>query len=668
MLSKLTFNLKELSSDAFVRHFIEQSGGSIDSSGWIVIDHNCKEAPLHEKSKYLNIQFLTDAAYLKRVFDINRYLVFDASSDSEPLQHVVFTEPELYNYTGIEGKRIYLSPGIGNKFTSLEMYKSILVKGGATVYTGFDLLEELKSMDYCIFNTVNGEDFVFAYDNHITIGNTYWLMSLLTFGFTFPTSLQFWMPYPHKDPKCSNLLICLTNIEGKAREYLQKLCKLLGAEFSGNLTKNCTHLICGKLEGKKYEKALTWSNIQLVNVIWLEDCFSNWNYLDPKQSIYQHISKVLKPEEKLGINAYNPDLIKEAVELERIRLNRLISEPKHSTISSTILARSNDLSIVETENHPMNISIDPSMHSLHSIRSKSLKSAPSTPAHGSNQQQSLVQDIELATTIKNASNSFKSELPSKLATEPDRLLIKESVELHSDFTKKLGSPQGIQTFLNEPTSQTPNSLLKSPLKREIVESPIKSSKRRRRTLSGHSVCLMFTKGEPTAAQKRSISAMNFKLANDFSECTHLIAKAVKTTEKFLSAVGEGKEIVIPKWISTCHKNGEMINESDYRPSSDNYKDLNLNKSIENANKRALYEGYKFILSHSDKLPPFDAMTTIITSNGGQIVKMIKSTDIKSTIYVCANSEDKDEISRNNLNVKVLTKDMLFKSILFQEFG
>eukprot|EP00834_Sanchytrium_tribonematis_P001978 NODE_54_length_30443_cov_1.442954.p3 type:complete len:688 gc:universal NODE_54_length_30443_cov_1.442954:2805-4868(+) len=682
MLSTFRFNLDNVQSDAFVRHFIECEKGTIDKSGWIIIDKDNQTIDPKTRDQYLNIQFLADVAFLKRTFDLQRYLVFDSLDKVEPLKSLILNVPNEFNYIDISGKFIFLSTTIGSKMASLEKITSILKEGGAIVYTKLDSPDDFSKMDYCIFNSIKGEDLIRAYDSKCTIGNVYWLMSILKFGFSDPRKHQFWMPYPHKDAGCHKLLITVTNVEGVAREYIQHMCQLINAEFTGVLTKHCTHLICGRMDGHKFQKALEWGGIKLTNVLWIEDCFTNWEYIDPGLHQYQHMSKVLRAEEQLGNTPAKFELFETFVELERNRLEPQCVElevrkttERYSFGESLETDRFSKKSSIENIN-PQHANL--SLNSIESIESAISKDVLIMPEER-NSDQTNIKLFEL---------------------EKSRIRIKDTVNVNANFQDKLNTPKGTQNFLEQPISQTPfSSFAQSKILSNEVEnkrepsatlttpthqstsnthsrspSPLTDPRKRNSSTNsstskkkkGPKFKLLFTKGEPTSAQKKIIKSFGFEMAKDLKSCTHLISDTVKTTEKFLCAVGMGKEIVVPNWINTTGKVGTIASETIFRPKSDQFEDLTLSSSIEKSREIHLFEGKKFLISKEKGLPPVEALTKMISAGKGKVVKVLKSSDLAATYYVCPNNEDFSTVKNNYPEISIMTKDELFKAILFQE--
>lgn len=64
------------------------------------------------------------------------------------------------------------------------------------------------------------------------------------------------------------LRISITGFSGSQRTGLGHLIDALGAAFDDSMRTSTTHLVCGKADGQKYEKALQWK-LKIVSVEWL---------------------------------------------------------------------------------------------------------------------------------------------------------------------------------------------------------------------------------------------------------------------------------------------------------------------------------------------------------------------------------------------------------------
>ena len=79
----------------------------------------------------------------------------------------------------------------------------------------------------------------------------------------------------------------VTNYQGEARAYLEKLVEACGAKFTRNMTTSNTHLIAARSlfpselkltsskSGDKCKHAHDWG-IDVVNHLWLEETYAKW--------------------------------------------------------------------------------------------------------------------------------------------------------------------------------------------------------------------------------------------------------------------------------------------------------------------------------------------------------------------------------------------------------
>ncbi|OQU94298.1 twin BRCT domain-containing protein isoform 4 [Cladophialophora immunda] len=100
----------------------------------------------------------------------------------------------------------------------------------------------------------------------------------------------------YRVPTLAGLKICITGFDDLAfRAQLQKNVKENGGEYTGDLTKDVTHLIAAKPEGKKYEYGMQWQK-KVVSLKWYKDTLERGMQLDER--LYHPTVPV--PEQGLG--------------------------------------------------------------------------------------------------------------------------------------------------------------------------------------------------------------------------------------------------------------------------------------------------------------------------------------------------------------------------------
>jgi len=117
----------------------------------------------------------------------------------------------------------------------------------------------------------------------------------------------------------------VTNYQGEARAYLEKLIEACGATFTRNMTSSNTHLIAARLLfrfialtsskiGEKCKHAHDWG-IDVVNHLWLEETYAKWQvqpvtiprytHFPPQTNLTEIIDKTQIQEEGI-LDFFNP--------------------------------------------------------------------------------------------------------------------------------------------------------------------------------------------------------------------------------------------------------------------------------------------------------------------------------------------------------------------------
>lgn len=108
-----------------------------------------------------------------------------------------------------------------------------------------------------------------------------------------PAIHQIWMAGQDVDLRLSEekyqlpifygLRICVTNLDHEARSDIERLVIRHGGSYTGDLTKENTHLIAGSASGKKWEAVNSWqADIHIVGLEWLYESIKRGASLDEK--------------------------------------------------------------------------------------------------------------------------------------------------------------------------------------------------------------------------------------------------------------------------------------------------------------------------------------------------------------------------------------------------
>ncbi|KAJ7380909.1 PAX-interacting protein 1 [Desmophyllum pertusum] len=104
------------------------------------------------------------------------------------------------------------------------------------------------------------------------IVTAHWLNDVLIAKVMSPPCNPLHLPVPFKDKvnQCRSMVITVTGYAGAERTLLKNMIFIIGARYTGYLTRANTHIICKSSTGDKYTKAREWG-IFCVNAKWLGD-------------------------------------------------------------------------------------------------------------------------------------------------------------------------------------------------------------------------------------------------------------------------------------------------------------------------------------------------------------------------------------------------------------
>ncbi|KAJ9602940.1 protein kinase activating protein dpb11 [Cladophialophora chaetospira] len=144
----------------------------------------------------------------------------------------------------------------------------------------------------------------------------------------------------HRLPALAGLKICITGFDDLSfRAQLQKNVKDNGGDYTGDLTKDVTHLIANKPEGKKYEYGMQWQK-KVVSLKWYKDSLERGMQLD--EALYHPTV----PASEQGVGAWNRKPRKSPQLGKRSREDNTGSEPSRKlrrTASARLGSQSQDM-------------------------------------------------------------------------------------------------------------------------------------------------------------------------------------------------------------------------------------------------------------------------------------------------------------------------------------
>ncbi|KAF9149761.1 hypothetical protein BG015_008421 [Linnemannia schmuckeri] len=132
--------------------------------------------------------------------------------------------------------------------------------------------------------------------------------------------------------------------------------------------------------------------------------------------------------------------------------------------------------------------------------------------------------------------------------------------------------------------------------------------------------------EPSAKQVKALKALGIVSTTAVDQCTHLVAKNIGRTEKFLTALAQGKIIVHEDWLQACIDANAILDESNYQikdPENEAKFDMNLSESLERAQEKKVFEDCVIYISPST-VPKLAALKLLVEAGGGKATALLQT--------------------------------------------
>ena len=142
------------------------------------------------------------------------------------------------------------------------------------------------------------------------VGSLAWLYYLIVHNvWTSPMKRLLHYPISKEGlPGFKNFRISLSNYNGEARVYLENLANVAGGEFTKTMKEDNTHLITAHTMSEKCDAAKEW-NINMVNHLWLEESYANWQIQTISNSRYTHFPNRTNLGEVVGMTPINKNIM-----------------------------------------------------------------------------------------------------------------------------------------------------------------------------------------------------------------------------------------------------------------------------------------------------------------------------------------------------------------------
>lgn len=583
----------------------------------------------------VNPKWIQDCFKLGKRLNEANYLLntSSASSDSHPLLlNQESSDLELKYALCLEHKRIYIANDYILSEELADSVKSLIQKNGGIVEQKFS-----NQVDIYIGKYRHGVEFGKSLEsNRIIIGNLPWLYFIMATNYwTLPTnSLVLHYPIPmtalssFKDVK-----ICISNYSGDARHYLSRLITLLGGTFTKTLTRDNEFLVISLSRGKKYKTAkFQWLNngepvINIVNHLWLEECYANWEKLEwnnPKYTILDNMEKLI------GTTKLNKEILNYWIDVDDSINEELIGDTDYSDDENEF----NSKEEAEKDTASKGVNLPKELEEVE----KSIDNEATTPILSS-----VILNEDSITSQSDQGPDLSSkqyeEPPPSITTRPGRSAkSKAALKLQNDmsdlnqYQQISKSSRKMKNFMeqlekenNSPHSKKHKSEPKSVVKPLSISSESLSNTQKQEKI----VVLMTGCDDLSKDEVNRLKVQNITISNDIKKANALVAPKILRTEKFLSSLSHVKYIVHPLFLLDRSK-GLIKDIEEYSldkiiGQSEVNKELGYNSGngLEHIlnHQNPIFKGYLLNLSRNLN-GGFDVISKILKAHGVRDLKLI----------------------------------------------
>ncbi|KAG8943551.1 hypothetical protein FRC03_002440, partial [Tulasnella sp. 419] len=173
---------------------------------------------------------------------------------------------------------------------------------------------------------------------------------------------------------------------------------------------------------------------------------------------------------------------------------------------------------------------------------------------------------------------------------------------------------------------------------------------------------------------KALSKLGAKQTGDVRECTHLIAKSIVRTLKFMCALARGVHIVSPDWVRQSAKAKRLLDETDFQlqdPAGEKKHNFKLSESLARARRRRIFKSHIFYVTPSVQTDK-NILRDIVACNGGETVMQVpkpRALEGKRERYLISCAQDKAHwlpLIQRDPKIAVYTPEFVLHSALLQE--
>ncbi|KAL4910672.1 hypothetical protein BDW74DRAFT_141588 [Aspergillus multicolor] len=447
------------------------------------------------------------------------------------------------------------------------------------------------------------------------VGNLAWLYHLMTYDtWTSPFRRLLHYPVPKTPiPGFEKFKISLSNYVGEARSYLEHLITATGAECTKTLRQENTHLVTAHDNSEKCAAAREWG-LEVVNHLWLEECYAQWRILPISDNRYHHFPRRTNLGEVVG-----------QTRLDRSVLESMFFASETPSAPPRKAMQKRDQNVTSKKDLSSSMDIDENIVSdttnVTPVGKSTKKTNLQTPSH-----------LRLAPDGKeNGTPSSTSSRKSKEAATARLHEIAPDIALYEKEKKRVGGViYGGRKKTDEDRVVLNNSKKRASMEAqtESEEEDVAETKRQKKSKPPITMHLLITgyqrwvgKINKEDADRRQLRELGIMVVQDARKCSHLAAPSVLRTPKFVNALAYGPVIIQIEFIDQCLKKNKLLDPNDFHLDDKEAEkkfgfSLEQAKANAKANKNKLLQGYHFYCVE-DIRGGYDAFHSIVNVNGGE---------------------------------------------------
>ncbi|KUI69948.1 BRCT-containing protein 1 [Cytospora mali] len=566
--------------------------------------------------------------------------------------------------TVFQDKNIMLSRDLGINDQLKKTLKRLIQDGGGQV------VDKEEACDWFVCQYRDGPDYTRAAQQGKDVGNLAWLYYLIVHNrWTNPFRRLLHYPVPRGGiPGFQGLRITLSNYGGEARMYLQNLLKAAGAEPTGSMKQDNTHLITARKSGEKCEAAADW-NIPMVNHLWVEESYAKceaqaitdprYTHFPPRTNLGEIIGQTSFDESKLRAKYYpggDDDLDTAAYRKRKIQVLAKENGYTHGPAAGVVIGRQKhpEFDIIRDDEAEYASKTTKKFGVPAPPRPKAKQQAAATPIR--DRRVLSGKENDASSVYSSGSRSAKASALSKLQDlASDIALYEKERKRKSTGNTPFGGKRAANLIEQEQEkerekkaqgkarSHSPNHDQPEDEEEEEEEEEKRPAKRQKPTLPPVDMRIILTgyKGwinniKKEDADKRKLRSMGIQIVQENAPCDYLAAPQMVRTIKFLRVLARGPDVINSSFIDACLEAGERVEVDDYKlkdKASEAKFGIKLEKAISRAraNKGRLLWGVavyctKDIKSGADSYKPIaEANGAIFKTYTGRGASTIKPT-------------------------------------------